>query len=96
MAFSQAFRVVEGDSPHSHYFVLDMRPEARLVTVLGYPKGKLKEATSEYLAIEAKDRGKGAAAVLVSVDSMAALVKAYPNYYLDTTAFLRHVLRALS
>lgn len=34
-------------------------------------------------------------AVLVSVDSLAALRRAYPNYFLDTTAFLATVYEAL-
>ena len=33
----------------------------------------------------------GIQAVLVSVDSVAGLRSAYPNYYLDTRAFLKVV-----
>ncbi len=32
--------------------------------------------------------------VLVSVDSLSALKDTYPNYYLDTTAFLQAVRKA--
>ena len=35
-------------------------------------------------------------AVLVSVDSVAALRVAYPNYFLDTEAFLRTVSDAMA
>ena len=34
--------------------------------------------------------------VLVSVDSMAALRRAYPNYFLDTRAFLEAVKAAVA
>lgn len=34
--------------------------------------------------------------VLVSVDSMAALKRAYPNYFLDTDRFAKILTQALS
>jgi len=38
----------------------------------------------------------GAEAVLVSVDSIAALQRAYPNYFLDTRVFLRALQQAIA
>jgi len=35
-------------------------------------------------------------AVLVSVESLSALRRAYPNYFLDTSAFLESVEEAIA
>lgn len=55
------------------------------------------QANDEYLKIEkgiASEPSKQA--VLVSVDSLTMLPKAYPNYYADTSAFLAEVMRAIA
>jgi ppGpp synthetase/RelA/SpoT-type nucleotidyltranferase len=66
--------------------LLELDPEEFSLNVHGFTKDKLKEANKEYAKIE-KDRPK-IQAVLVSVDSLSALRLAYPNYFLDTKAFL--------
>jgi hypothetical protein len=45
-------------------------------------------ATNRYTDTEKKITEAGGDAVLVSVDSLAALRRAYPNYFLDTRVFL--------
>ena len=54
----------------------------------GFTLGQLDEATNEYLEAE-KAIGKSGDkdAVLVSVSSLAALKRAYPNYFADTNIF---------
>lgn len=79
-----------------HYFLLALDPKADTITVRGYARADLERATRQYLEIErAIDASAGAEAVLVSVDSIAALKRAYPNYFLDTKAFLEAVRVAL-
>ncbi|MGN6268260.1 MAG: hypothetical protein ACTHM0_00015 [Sphingomonas sp.] len=41
------------------------------------------------------DKSAGDEAVLVSVDSVSSLKKAYPNYFLDTQVFSKMVERSL-
>jgi hypothetical protein len=77
---------------NASYFLLKLDPSAQEVTVTGFKRGQLETASQEYLAVEKGIRGGAAQdAVLVSVDSVASLRRAYPNYFLDTTAFVELV-----
>jgi hypothetical protein len=81
----------------AHYFLLALDPVANSVTVTGYKFGELEEASNQYLATERAMSGKpGADVVLVSVESLASLRRAYPNYFLDTSVFIDAVKRAVS
>ncbi|AZS80685.1 (p)ppGpp synthetase [Achromobacter spanius] len=93
-AYQQAIKVArEGDERRSNYFyLLVLEPQSGKMTVTGYPRARLDQATAEYLREERRVAGSaGAEAVLVSVDSIASLERAYPNYFLDTAVFLREL-----
>lgn len=78
------------------YFLMALDPVADTVTIRSYRRADLGRASRDYLSIEKTlDEKTGAEAVLVSVDSISALKKAYPNYFLDTRAFLAAVEQAL-
>lgn len=80
----------------AHFFLLALDPVADTITIHGFRKNELETATTAYLDVErSMNAATGAEAVLVSVDSIAALKRAYPNYFLDTQAFLLAVRRAL-
>ena len=55
--------------------------------IVGYAETELQKASDDYLAVEKSNKGSNKDTVLVSVDSIAALRKAYPNYFLDTNFF---------
>jgi hypothetical protein len=55
----------------------------------------LEEATARYAALE-RHKATGADAVLVSVSNIYSLQRAFPNYFLDTTAFLAALRQAIS
>jgi len=97
-AYGDALRTLEDPSVSgAHYFLLALDPKADTTTIRGYGRGELEYATKQYLDIERSlDASTGAEAVLVSVESIAALRRAYPNYFLDTRAFLSAVQRALT
>lgn len=78
-----------------HYFLLHLDYRDLRITLKPYHRHHLDQASTDYLNAErtAADR---ADIVLVSVDSLAALKRAYPNYFLDTTLFLDAVARAIS
>jgi hypothetical protein len=64
--------------------------------VKSYKADEMARASEEYLGVEQyyADNPR-VQAVLVSVDSLATLQSAYPNYYLDTREFMdvvRHVI----
>ena len=60
------------------------------INVLGYRRTELERATREYVDAEKSLTGSSDA-VLVSVESMASLRRAYPNYFLDTNRFVEAV-----
>jgi hypothetical protein len=96
-AYGAALQTLEQPSVKgAHYFLLHLDPSSHQVTVTGYKSGELERASKEYLAIERQVADRpGADAVLVSVESLAALRRAYPNYFLDTRVFIDAVNGAL-
>jgi ppGpp synthetase/RelA/SpoT-type nucleotidyltranferase len=76
---------------NDHYYLLVIDPYAKELEVYGYPESQLTKASRHYSEIEQEIRGGSKNAVLVSVDSVAELKKAYPNYFLDTSMFLELV-----
>lgn len=99
-AYGTALQVfTEPDFQHSDYFLLRLEPSASKVTITGYRQNELERASSDYLAIEraiANRTDSVSDAVLVSVESMTTLRRAYPNYFLDTRVFIDAVKKAIS
>lgn len=86
----------EQDQGSNQYFILVLDPVERKVTVRGYTRGMLEQAQSDYLESEKLVANTPSDAVLVSVDSVAALQRAYPNYFLDTRVFISLLRDALA
>jgi len=81
----------------AHYFLLKLDPSAQRVTVTGFKVNELQKASEEYLKTERSiSESAGQDAVLVSVESVESLRRAYPNYFLDTRVFIDAVEEALS
>jgi hypothetical protein len=71
------------------FFLLELRPHAGRTVVTPYTRAELDRATAAYSDAErAAGAEPGAQAVLVAVESLTALKRAYPNYFLDTRRFL--------
>jgi ppGpp synthetase/RelA/SpoT-type nucleotidyltranferase len=88
-AFGNALNISETDSTiNARYFLLQLDPSAENVTIAGFRKDDLVHATRLYADVEKQIAERGGDAVLVSVDSLALLRRAYPNYFLDTRAFI--------
>ena len=78
---------------YAYLLILDIK--ANTISVQGFQRRELPNASERYLLVEKETAGKPEVqAVLVSVSSMAALQRAYPNYFLDSTAFLEAVRHA--
>ena len=74
------------------YFLVRLDPINRLVRVKGFKQSESKEANRSYTEAEqAIERNSAVRVVLVSVSSISSLRRAYPNYFLDTDAFLSEV-----
>lgn len=81
----------------AHYFLLLLDANRGELSVRGFRSNELARASSEYLEAEKLIRDwPGMDAVLVSVDSVNALQRAYPNYFADTRAFVELLDRALA
>lgn len=92
--YSQAIRVVENASRKSKYYLLELRPEKGFLQVSGYLESASELASKDYLSIEGTlNVDEGDEAVLVSVDSIDNLRRAYPNYFLDTSVFTEAIGR---
>jgi ppGpp synthetase/RelA/SpoT-type nucleotidyltranferase len=97
-AYGQAMRLLanpqhaKGDS---HYFLIELNPSQKSVEVTTFKLSESKQANAKYLEVEQKMKeAPGSEAVLVSVESLDAVRRAYPNYFLDTHVFMNLVAQA--
>jgi len=84
--------ILQQDVSRSKYYLLQFNFSANELSIQGFRQSELDQATATYGELErrrSQDVGRGA--VLVSVDSLESLRRAYPNYFLDTTAFVAYV-----
>jgi hypothetical protein len=72
----------------AHYYLLELDPVLRKVTIKPYSQTQLVTASLDYTTLEKRILNENKDAVLVSADSIEALKIAFPNYYLDTEYFL--------
>jgi ppGpp synthetase/RelA/SpoT-type nucleotidyltranferase len=89
-------QIVSERARHAHTYLLILDSKKRVITHIGFTKKDMPEAQRRYLAAETENADKPwIQAVLVSVESVSALQRAYPNYYLDSMAFSQAVSRAI-
>lgn len=93
VATLSTFRTVVKASENSSYrhFIIRLDASAGEVEIIAKPT--FSEQSDRYL--EANNEAEGGPAVLVSVDSIEALRRAYPNYFLDVGEFVQHLREAL-
>ena len=92
--YSDALNYMEHTGKDDHFFILHLKPKENQLIVNSFRKNESQLANSRYLSIEENIvPASEEEAVLVSVDSVASLKKAYPNYFLDTKAFANEVGR---
>jgi ppGpp synthetase/RelA/SpoT-type nucleotidyltranferase len=85
------------DVSNLRYFLLELTPDADTIKITGFTANQSQEAQSRYTEVEKRiTTDERSDAVLVSVDSIASLRRAYPNYFLDTGAFADLLEEALS
>ena len=90
--FGRALQVIEeNEAMREHnYFLLSLRPVDELLKlkIWAYARTALDEATKHYDKVEQESDSSTGETVLVSADSLEALKRAYPNYFLDTQTFV--------
>lgn len=81
-------------SPGAQYYLLQLNISHKTITVESFDKKALQQAHAAYARAE-RDTGKPNV-VLVSVDSMESLKRAYPNYFLNAHAFINLITQAIA
>ncbi len=95
-AYSSITRHIHRNISNASYFLLRLDIAERQITVVRFSKRSLDEAMAAYTKMETEVRGDlHGDVVLVAVESVSALRKAYPNYFFDTSMFVREVRRCL-
>lgn len=85
-----------GAAKDAKYFIVDLDPDELKITVRRYKTKQSDQANDLYTKIESQiPDGSARQVVLVSVENVNALKRAYPNYFLDTNLFSRLVDRVL-
>lgn len=89
-------RITTVKGPGNYHLVI-LDSSTRSVSIRPFPKTQLEQANIEYAKIEERaQNGEQIEAVLVSAGPIEALKKAYPNYFLDTHAFVTQIERVIA
>jgi hypothetical protein len=80
----------------SRYFLVQHSYASGVITVAEYAKNQSELANLSYTKAETNIDAKDSNIVLVAVDSVNLLRKAYPNYFLDTQEFSKLLSGILS
>jgi hypothetical protein len=95
LSYRHAVRAMSATAKNAKFYLLELNLDKGQLNVKGFKDEA--EAAKAYDAAEARIRQKQSTdAVLVSVDSVASLGRAYPNYFADTRAFEQLMRQALS
>jgi ppGpp synthetase/RelA/SpoT-type nucleotidyltranferase len=87
--FGQAANAVVQRAKDAHWFLIVTDSKTVQVNIKGYSYAQEEEAYPEYLLLEEQNLGQdNIQTALVSVDSVADLQTAYPNYYFDSIVFV--------
>lgn len=80
----------------SDYFILILDFQDAVIKVKRFSMSRFDEATEEYAELEKQLRkNDNKDVVLVAASSIHGLKKAYPNYFADTSAFVKNLEKAL-
>ena len=93
--YRHALRAISATDQNAKFYLLQLDPTTGELRISGFDN--LADASGEYENAEKIVREKeGRDAVLVSVESISALQKAYPNYFADTRVFMQLLSQALA
>lgn len=69
------------------YFLLRLDAAEQKVYIQKFAATQSQQANDLYIKAETEAEGKNIQVVLVSAESISALKRAYPNYFMDTKRF---------
>lgn len=83
---------IVADDPLCVAFLLELNTTEKNLSLTSYHKEHMIEAHAQYLEREKETESDSTVQiVLVSADSVANLKRAYPNFYVDTSAFINAI-----
>lgn len=95
--FAIAADRITKESGQGAYHLVILDSASRTVSIRPFALARLEEANIAYAEIEKRGNdGESVEAVLVSAGPVDALRKAFPNYFLDTEAFIEQIERVIS
>lgn len=80
---------IESGQLNGDYYILRINVKDKNVQIRAYNKNQFEKAAKEYAEFEKEIVEGENAVVLVSANSIKALKKAYPSYFLDTSEFIQ-------
>ena len=94
--YGNAVRSIATNELNAHFYLLQLDPSYGNLTITGFSANELEDANKKYAEAEQMVKANpGTDAVLVSVESINALARAYPNYFADTRLFTELMIQAL-
>lgn len=94
--FAVATDKITTEGGKGDYHLVILNSSNRTVSIKPFAKTDLERANWEYSVVERRAAdGDRVEAVLVSAGPVEALRKAYPNYFLDTQEFVRHIEKVM-
>jgi hypothetical protein len=95
--YSKALHAISNAPKDAYYYLLQLDPQSGVLNVNGFKFSDGADAESQYAEAEKSVQQKpGTDAVLVSVDDVSTLWKAYPNYFADTRMFVELMNQAIT
>jgi len=93
-SFSIATNAIEKKKVQGNYHIILLDAKDKNVTITSYGQKRIEQANIDYSAIENSiQNDPDKQVVLVATNSINALRKAYPNYFLDTKEFINALRR---
>jgi putative GTP pyrophosphokinase len=91
-AFAVVVSHISNEKSNAKFYLLTLDLHQQSVTIRPYEQNELKQANIDYTETERHiNAGANLQVVLVSLESINGLKKAYPNYFLDTKQFIRKI-----
>lgn len=91
-AFTIAANHIHDDKTDARFYLLTLDVKNHTVTIRSYLQSEFEQANIEYTETERHiNAGAELQVVLVSLESINTLKKAFPNYFLDTREFIRKI-----
>lgn len=95
--YGRALQAVRQREEKAQYYLLELDAATTRLTISSFKMEEMEEAELRYQQVEKMTRDNPERdAVLVSVDSLSALERAFPNYFADTRVFVQLLKQELS